>query len=788
MKRKVLSVCILFSFVAILCNAQTNKPTKEELAGLDKLKTAYFVNPSKVSDVELQKARDYVASCNISYKDGIATGVVLGIGEKVDKSLLLGISTTLNALASSSVEADKKLCRIFIDYILAQGVAEGIDFVIPYNDYSTVRNLPKGYFASLAVATDKQKEELLKFMAWILEYKKVKLSESEYLSKLNADGITNVVQHYFTYAVSQPKPEVAIENLKLIVRYLNRHTEYVPGEKDMLKIDGTGFHHKTHYNNYMYAYDSWIKMAYNLKGTLFRVDLDAFKRMRKATIAMYLMATRSKNDTRYTANSLSGRNPYGKNGVKVQVPKASFKKLVEIGGDLQNEAFDKELAAAYNFFFMTDEYKVEAVNYDGFYQFNYSPAGIYRGDNWVVTMRSPTTKFWGAEIYNKTNRFGRYQSHGSLEVMYEGSLVKSGCPNDDMSGGWDWNVIPGTTTVHYTSWKDMMPLANTAQRFDQYTKTTNFAGALSMNQMGIFAADFDQIDKWGKQTYEPTNLVFRKSVFAIENMLFCMGSNISASGNYEDDMITATNLFQSIKYPVSGKLIMDSNAIDEGYDDTLNSDKSHWFITPQSTGYIIPKGNDKLILKYGKQTSPKQTGEDVEKPETVVTAAKAYLDHGVKTSNKGYFFIVMPNVKEDAIRQMADVNVDKNDVFEILRQDSVLHILNYKPKKATAYSIFAPNEHIDTGLLKGSATQLLLIVKEESPSHITIAVCNPNLNPVADSEFGWRSSPTEASIVLKGRWQNVLNNENIKLNRVGEDTKVNFTLQDGEPLYFDLKK
>lgn len=672
MKRKLFLLYILSCFITFSINGQSSQPTKEELTALKKLEKIYRITPFNVSEAQLEKARDYVKSCGISSKSGITDGIPLNIKGKVDKKLLLDISTTLGSLSSSSIKSDKELCRTFIDYILSQGITEQIDFTIPTNDYSTVRNLPKGFFISLQTATDRQKGEILKFLARILEFKNVYLSEDEYLSQINADVLTNVVPHYYTYAISRSEKEDAIKDLKAITRYLNRSTEYVPGEKDMLKPDGTGFHHKTHYNNYMYSYDSWIKAAYHLKGTPFRIDTEAFKHMRKAVISMYVMATRDKKDTRYTANSLSGRNPYGKNGVKVQVPCESFKKLIEIGADLQNEAFDEELASAYNFFFMANEYKVETKNYDGFFQFNYSPAGIYRNENWVVTMRSPTTKFWGgAEIYNATNRFGRYQSHGSLEVMYEGSLAKSGCPADAMSGGWDWNVVPGTTTVHYTSWTEMMPAGgNTSQRFDQYTKTSNFAGALAWDQIGLFAADFDQIDAWGgKQVFEPTNLVFKKSVFAIDNMLFCMGSNIDASGNYKDNMITATNLFQEIKYPESGKLILDGNIINDGYRSVLESDRMRWIITPQSTGYIIPEGNDRLELIYDKQTSPKQTGADAQNPETTVTSAKAFLNHGVKIKDKSYFYIVIPNAKKDNISELSNV-IEKsgsNNIYEILR-------------------------------------------------------------------------------------------------------------------------
>lgn len=84
---------------------------------------------------------------------------------------------------------------------------------------------------------------------------------------------------------------------------------------------------------------------------------------------------------------------------------------------------------------------------------------------------------------------------------------------------------------------------------------------------------------------------------------------------------------------------------------------------------------------------------------------------------------------------------------------------------------------------------MLLIVKEKGTSQISIAVCNPNLNPITDREFGWRSTPTYASIVLEGKWKNTRNNNNIKEENIDGNTKISFTLQEGgEPLYFDLNK
>ena len=153
--------------------------------------------------------------------------------------------------------------------------------------------------------------------------------------------------------------------------------------------------------------------------------------------------------------------------------------MIEIGADATGTDLDKELAAYYNYFFKTDKYPVPAADANGFYQYNYSSAGVYRQPGWVAVMKSPTAMLWGSEIYNKTNRFGRYQSHGTLEILYDGGLVPTGYPsnNENKGAGWDWNMMPGSTTVHYTDWAEMMPYKNDKDRFDQKAKTSNFAGA-----------------------------------------------------------------------------------------------------------------------------------------------------------------------------------------------------------------------------------------------------------------------------------------------------------------------
>lgn len=58
-----------------------------------------------------------------------------------------------------------------------------------------------------------------------------------------------------------------------MVRFMELHTIYTPAGREVLKVDGTGFHHDTHYNAYMYAYKAWCNYIYTLKGTCFQDKL-----------------------------------------------------------------------------------------------------------------------------------------------------------------------------------------------------------------------------------------------------------------------------------------------------------------------------------------------------------------------------------------------------------------------------------------------------------------------------------------------------------------------------------
>ena len=764
------------------------EPTPEELEGLEKLRNATKRTPSANPGLVRQLKKEIDDLQIVRNADGTVKGKQIVAPKDVDATFLIDLSKKVEALAAAYIAGSPAWVvdafPMWIDLIIDQGIFchfEGFT----WSRYGDVRDVPAGFLDAMNAYTDEQKTEICKAILWILEANQAHAPYETVAPGQSSDYVYNCIDNIITSFVQIPDNAVAVKGAKATKALLENFCSYIPGGGDVLKPDGTGFHHSTHYNGYMYAYTTWVDALYTLKGTCYQVDLDSYEHLKKAVVSMFFMAT--KGSEHLCANSLAGRHPLVGN-IGFTANHATLDKLIEIGGELKGTGIDTELASQYNYFTMTDKYEgVPAFNGEGFYQFNYSPIGVYRQGNWVATMRCPTTKFWGGEIYDKTNRYGRYQAHGSLEVMYDGERGLSGVPTNGKNGGWDWNVVPGATTVHYTSWKEMMPDKNLSSRFDQFTLTTNFAGALSWKDCGMFGAEFDQIDSWGSRRFVPTNLKFKKSVYAFDGLLISLGSDISANGEYDNDMITATNLFQTLDSPVQKQLLVNGVEMAAGSEPkSLASTESVRIVNPVGTGYILPKGHDELVIKHGEQSSPEETGENLDNP-AVVTAAKAYINHGIKTADKSYEFVVVPGV-DDAGLATIESKVNSGELYEVKVKNADMHVLNYKPRNVMAYTLFKAASDLNYGYVKAAGSEMLLREQYKAGEEILyLSVCNPNLRPKNDPVWNWSETETVTSLVVAGEWKPADEMEGVTVTLPGDGTtRIDFTLAQGMPLYLRL--
>ena len=335
-----------------------------------------------------------------------------------------------------------------------------------------------------------------------------------------------------------------------------------------------------------------------------------------------------------------------------------------------------------------------------------------------------------------------------------------------------------------------MPGGNATDRFDQKSLTTNFSGALSWGNCGLFAAAFDQGDNWGKQRFEPTNLRFCKSVFAIDGMLISLGSDISAIGNYADNRLTATNLFQVVGEE-GGSAVVNREEIKRNRVSSLNlKEEDAWLVTPNTTGYYLPAGNDSLIVQSVEQNVPVSSGLQSELKSTRVT--KAYINHGVKPKDKGYCFVVVPNTTPRKMEMLVKQLRKKRGLFEVLSTRDSVHVLRHHSSGTIAYSLFAPVSHLSYGCLRSSDTELLFMERmDKKKGTLDVALCNPNLRPQPSKAYGWIATPTYASLVLNGEWALVdveCSEKVLLIESKATATTIKVALSEGEPLYLKLEK
>lgn len=771
-------------------NVQTITQSIDEakLKELQEFRKKYKLAEPKASASELKSAQMALKMLMIQRTgDYTATGADLW-GEKMLNQHLRDAAKNVRVLAYGALtlgKSGKADLDLYLDYLFTHNFFLRMPKLV-YSNYSDVRKIPTDFMSALPVLDDVRKAKLIAAVQKLLEVDIIRQGDKAIMNWISSDYIFNVVPYVFNLAIANPDDQQAIQDLQLLSGFLRVCTRYNVGNKDILKPDGTGFHHNAHYNGYMYSYRTWVEYFYRFKGTSLKIDKKSYERLKNAIVTIYMTAVCSDSDkNRIYANSMAGRHPFY--SIEVPFTQKLFEQLIEIGSDVMGTD-DMDLAAYYNYFFKTNKYNVPAKDANGFYQYNYSAAGVYRQPGWVAVMRCPTAVLWTGEIYNKTNRFGRYQGHGTLEVLYEGGLEPTGYPSkyENKGAGWDWNMMPGSTTVHYTDWAEMMPYKNDKDRFDQKAKTTNFAGAVSNKEYGLYAAAFDQGDHWGSQRFVPTNLTFCKSVLAIDGMLFSIGNGISAKGTYADNMITATNLFQTIISKNYDKLVVNGKTMGNGEKMTIPSAEALTVINPVSTGYFVPAGHDEINIVYDKQQTPSSVGLAA-KPATEV-AAKAYINHGVKPEKKSYSFIVVPAANEAKMKDVADKQT-KGELFNIVEMQDSLHIIKYAPKNVLAYSFFTPAKGLTAGEVVSSATELLLIEEKDAEGNLSLAISNPNLRPKMIDNKNWRELPTPAFIELKGAWQAESNIPGIFLKTMENgNTELSCLLRNGLPVYVKLKK
>ena len=682
---------------------------------------------------------------------------------------------TNNALTTNDAPSKEKvinLLRLFVDCGFAEG--SGLWFA----GYQSGGYVSVGFYRALKNAysllpTD-LRNEIWRWLKWCTDVN-LGWDNTEYNGKFNTDNIYTMTHAYLTTLLYSTDDATTVKDMKCLKQFLEKFLTPQKGISEGMKIDGTAFHHNGHYNTYMYAFGLMIDSLMSpFIATSFQVNEQAYNNLRKVAYGQYI----SSNPSQF-ANSLSGRIPFSTD-IRIRTPT-----LARIGGGILNTPYDPIAAGMYvRTTNNTSAFPgVQAEPFPtGFWQMNYSPAAIYRRDNWVATMRGSTPTFWGTEIYSGDNVYGRYLAYGALEIMYPKGLTASGMKEE----GWDWNKIPGTTSIE-------LPFESLRTTTVYESNNLHFAGGTKFGvplqtspsdiilkefhgDYGMYGLNFQQQPSSATHT---TTFVFRKSFFCFDNKIVCVGSNIN---NNKTSNNTITTLFQ-------GSLLAPSNAIevdgsgrtDFPFSQTLGNTSAHRLLDSYKTGYYIMSGSTVQVNKKN-QTSPDQSGSGA---TTAADYATAYIDHGKAPVDGKYVYVVLPNTTSAALNDFANkMGTPSTREFDILQQDEHAHIVRENATGVTGYSLFTANTNLTSNEVLKANTVPCVAMLQVKDDTLRINVVNPNINLVNNE-----STAIPITIKLFGEWLKAANIPAKYASVVATDddeTTLMFSVADGLPAEITL--
>lgn len=548
-------------------------------------------------------------------------------------------------------------------------------------------------------------------------------------------------------------------------RWLSGSLQYSPGTIGGIKVDGTTFHHGGFYPAYTTGVLAMVGQFIALTShTRYVPTMEARQVLKSAFISM-----RNYCNIYEWGIGISGRHPFG--GSMKENDVAAFAYLA-LAGDLSGESntFDHHLAADYmrlcnndtpEAIYFRKEGITPAKAPQGFFVYNYGSAGIFRRNDWMVTLKGYTTDVWGSEIYRKDNRYGRYQSYGSVQIMGYPSRKASGFDEN----GWDWNRLPGTTTIHLPFDLLDSPLPGTTMAHSK----ENFSGSSSLEgKNGMFAM---KLMERNLKNFTP-DFVARKSVFCFNNRMICLGTGIS---NSNASFPTETTLFQSTFQKGKSDIYVDGKLKNVPFHQELKDGKRHCIQDGYNNYYLV--NGDNVQIQIARQDSHHEKN----RAKTQGTFASAYINHGAAPQNAGYEYMVLiqPSPKElDAARRKAP--------YQILHKDSIAHVVIDKQTGITAYAAFETYLPQKDELFLSIPAETM-VMQKQSGSNLLLSVCDPNLN-ISEKAFTTKepSRPIEKKLILKGQWKCKTLQEDVTVEVGQTETVLTVTCRHGQPIEFIL--
>lgn len=788
--------------------------TKLDLKKFEKKIAKDLTVPSKYKTY-IKSLRESFSNLNITEKNGKIYGPPLTFYHQQEffdknqqgknnfndvKKLALMLRKLSHFHERSTPEETKEIEEMFIlgtKYFLDQGWQAGSNGGTRHHVGYFIRGIAEAFFTMRYVLYQKGiLNDVAESMHWVFNLGVVLGDEKDF--KVNIDYLNTEAYYHLMIIFLFEKQE---DQAALLQAYSNYISTTLAQQKEEwgFKIDGTSWHHNGHYPAYAYGAFKRVPSIINtLSKTRFKIRPDAHQNFKKA----FLNASKFSQKYEWGFGN-AGRHPL--DDYSISSLKKEFLLMANSGNPEATKPIDKEAAAAYirlfgkqdplNTTLFSSVHNIKKQQLPDYFTMPYAATSVHRkGEEWAAIVKGYSKYVWASEIYVDENRYGRYPSNGTIQLLNKKGSKGSGFHQE----GWDWNLYPGATII-YLPLKELEP----KRPLLTFRSNETFAGSNELNGNGVFGMILNEgsglnADGVNDAVGFPGKLKAKKSIFSFGDKLICIGTNISSVDLKNN---TQTNLFQNYLNNKNEQIIVNSKKISEfPYKHKIsinNTSKNNFIVDAYGNGYhILSKNGISLQRKlqesyhneYSINTGKVHTGDKGLK-DTKGNFASAWIDHGLAPKNESYQYVIYPFLNKE--KQGNFTSLAKNDnTYSVLRADSIAHIVLDKEKNSTAFVVFEKNKNLKNKLLKSVSEPSIITIEEKNNNDLEIAAVNPDLNfeEIRKGKFKNFSREVQLSIILNGKWSSKNENVEITLQENTNTSLLKFVCKDGFPEKIDLKR
>ena len=713
------------------------------------------------------------------------------------KDLGIVLKSLASAYHRGTPEEQAEIKTMFLTgtkYYLDQGWVAGSNGGTRHHVGYNVRELTEAFFMMRQVLNDNgMLSEVGGSLHWLSNLGS--LLEDPENFYINIDYLNTQAYNHLVLMFLLEKPE---DQAQLVQAYSNYLSITLAQQKEEwgFKVDGTAWHHNGHYPAYgLGAFQSVPKIIKTLSGTQFRIRPEGHANFKNA-----FLASRIYSQLYNWGFGNAGRHPLEDNGIQ-SLPQ-QFLDMAYSGNPDNTSKIDQEVAGAYLRLWgakdqkattdFKDNYGIKEETLSGYYTFPYGATAIHRRNDWAAIIKGYSKYVWASEIYMDTNRYGRYPANGTIQLLNPEGETGSGMRME----GWDWNRYPGATVI-YLPFKEL----ETKLNLIMFRSMETFAGTTELDGNGIFGMILDESEGTNADGNEaelgfPGKLKAKKSVFSFGEKLIAIGTNISS---VDQKNPTQTNIFQTTLVDTKTPIHTSSETITQFPSETTlkgQGKSGSWLIDPYGNGYHI-LSDTSVEIKTAHQHSYNSkysvnngnSGNTRFPNETEGDYATAWINHGLAPKNVSYQYVIYPFLDAKDQKNFGEI-AKKDKSFAIERADAVAHIVYDQPSKTTGYVIFEAHKPLNTGILNTVSEPALIMLKENSKSHITISAVQPDLNfpEYQKDKFRNYSQPVELEMTLNGKWKPSAEDFVESTSYSDGKTKLKLKLVNGLPGEFTLNK